>query len=80
VFYIGTNTGGVERALVFFRTVVNERATVVVDHVAEKLLSSLLSERGVEVEVADDLSAQQPKIIHVASNGRGKGSMMPDAR
>jgi len=63
--------GGVEGALVFFRAVVNERATVVVNRVAEKLLSSLLSQRGVEVEVADDLSAQQPKIAHVTANRPG---------
>jgi hypothetical protein len=63
--------GGVEGALVFFRAVVNERATVVVDRVAEKLLSSLFSERGVVVEVADDLSAQQPKIVHVTANRPG---------
>ena len=63
--------GGVEGALVFFRAVVNERATVVVDRVAEKLLSSLLSERGVVVEVADDLSAQQPEIVYVTANRPG---------
>ena len=63
--------GGVERALVFFRAVVNERATVVVDRVAEKLLSSLLSKRAVEVEAADDLPAQQPKIVHVTANRPG---------
>jgi hypothetical protein len=47
---------------------VNERATVLVNRLAEKRLSSLLSERRVIVEVADDLSAQQPKIIHVTAN------------
>ena len=63
--------GGVEGALVFFRAVVNERSAVVVNRVAEKLLSSLLSQRGVVVEIADDLSAQQPKIAHVTANRPG---------
>jgi len=64
--------GGVEGALVLFRAVVNEWATVVGNRVAEKLLSGLLSQRGVVVEVADDLSAQQPKITHVAANRPGR--------
>ena len=63
--------GGVEGALVFLRAVVDERTTVVGDRVAEKLLSSLLSQRGVVVEVADDLSAEQPKSVHMTSNRPG---------
>ena len=60
--------GGIEGALLLLRAIVNERATVLVNRLAEKRLSSLLSERRVIVEVADDLSAQQPKIIHVTAN------------
>ena len=48
--------GGVEGALVFFRAVVNEGATVLVDRVAEMVLRSLLSQRGVVIEVADETS------------------------
>ena len=63
---------GVEGALIFFRAVVNQRTTVVLDGVAEKFLGRLLSERRVVVEVADDLSSQQPKIVHVTANGLGR--------
>jgi hypothetical protein len=65
------SAGGVEGALLLLRAVVNERATVLVDRAAEKALRIFLSERRVVVEVANDLSAQHPKIVHVVSNGLG---------
>ena len=65
--------GRVERPLMLFRAVVNERATVLVDRVAEKPVSIPLSERRIVVEVADDLSAKHPEIVHVPANSlRGK--------
>jgi hypothetical protein len=64
---------GVERALLLFRAVVDQRATVLVDGVAKKSVSSHLSEIRVIVEVADDFSTQRPEVVHVPANGlRGK--------
>ena len=57
--------------LFLFRTVMNERATVLVDRAAEKSVSSHLSERRVVVEVADDLSAKHPKVVHMPADGLG---------
>jgi hypothetical protein len=39
--------GGVEGALLVFRAVVEQRAAVLVDHIAEKLFRSNLSQRWV---------------------------------
>ena len=65
--------GGVEGTLFFLRAVVNERAAVLVDRVAEKPLRSNLSQRRVFVQVADDFSAQPPEVVHVPTKGlRGK--------
>jgi hypothetical protein len=41
--------GGIEGTLLLLRAIVNERATVLVNRLAEKRLSSLLSERRVIV-------------------------------
>jgi hypothetical protein len=69
----GIAAGGVEGALPLLRAVVNERATVFVDHITEKLVSSLLSQRTGVIEVSDDLPAHQPKVAHMPANGlRGK--------
>jgi 3-oxoacyl-[acyl-carrier protein] reductase len=65
--------GGIEGTLLVFRTVMNERAAVLVDRIAEQPVRRPLSERRVEVQVPDDFSTQQPKIVHMAANGlRGK--------
>jgi hypothetical protein len=65
--------GGVEGTLLLLGAVVNERATVLVNHATEELVSSLRSQRRVVVQVPDDFSTQQPKIVHMAANGfRGK--------
>jgi hypothetical protein len=43
------------------------------DGLAEESLGGELAERLVVVEVADDLAAKAPEIVHVAANGfRGK--------
>jgi hypothetical protein len=63
--------GGVEGALRLLRAVVNQRAPVFVDGVPEQSVSRPLSESRVVVEVADDLSAQYPKIVHMPANGLG---------
>jgi len=49
----------------------NQRTPVLVDGVAEQSVSRPLSESRVVVKVADDLSAQHPKIVHVPANGLG---------
>jgi len=63
--------GRVEGALLLLRTVMNERSTVRMNHAAKKLLSSRPSERRVVVQVADDLSAQHPKVVHMPTYGFG---------
>ena len=51
-------TGGVERALLVFPAVVDQRATVLVDHIADELFRRKLSQRRVIVHLPDDLSAK----------------------
>ena len=59
--------------LLVFRTVMNERAAVSVDRIAEQSVRRSLSERRVVVRVPDDFSTQQPKVVHMVANGiRGK--------
>jgi hypothetical protein len=52
--------GRVEGALRLLRAVVKQRATVVLDHIAQKTVGRNLSQRRVFVQVADNLSAQHP--------------------
>jgi len=63
--------GGVEGALFFFRAIVNEWAAVLVDRAKEKPVSRFLPLRRIVVKIADDLSAQHPKIVYVPANGLG---------
>ena len=49
--------------------VMGEWSTVVVDHIAEKLFHGDFSQRRVFVQVADNLSAQYPEVVHVPANG-----------
>jgi len=56
---------GVEGTLFFFRAVVNKRAAVLMDHVAEKSVCNHFSKRRIVVEVADDLAAQQPEVVYM---------------
>jgi len=58
-------TGRVEGALLVFPGVVDERAAVLVDHIADKLLGGNFPQRWVFVHVANDLSAEQPHVIDV---------------
>ena len=61
--------GGVEGALLDFPAVVNARTTVLVDRIANELFDGGLSQGGLFVHIANDLSAQQPHIVDVALNG-----------
>src|ERR1700693_2612438 len=62
-------TGGVERALLVFRAVVDQRAAVLLDHIADKLFWGALSQTGLFVHVANDLSAEKPHIVDVVLDG-----------
>ena len=62
-------TGGVEGALLVFPAVVNERTTVLVDHIANELFGGHSSQRRLFVHVANDLSAEQPHIVDVVLDG-----------
>src|SRR5450756_248201 len=61
--------GGVEGALLVFPAVVDQRSAVLVDHIADKLFRSDLSQRRVFVHVADDLSAENPEVVDVSLDG-----------
>jgi hypothetical protein len=58
--------GGVEGALLVFPAVVDQRSAVLVDHIADKLFRSDLSQWRVFVHVADDLSAENPEVVDVS--------------
>ena len=60
---------GVEGALLVFPAVVDERAAVLVDHIADKLFGGNLPQARFFVHVANDLSAEQPHIVDVVLNG-----------
>jgi hypothetical protein len=61
--------GRVERTLLLFLRFpgVNQRATVVVNSIIENL-RWFLSERGVVVQVANDLSSPYPEVVDVFLN------------
>jgi hypothetical protein len=61
--------GGVEGALLVFPAVVNQRAAVLVDYIADELFRSNLPQMRVFVHVANDLSAKQPHIVDVVLDG-----------
>ena len=61
--------GGIEGALLVFPAVVDERAAVLMDHVADKLFGGTLSQTRLFVYVADDLSAEKPYIVDVVLDG-----------
>jgi len=46
--------------------------SVFVDRIPQKPISGHLSARGVVMQIADDLSAQRPKIVHVLANCFGR--------
>jgi len=47
------------------------RTSIFVDGVPKKPISRPLSERRIVVQVADDLAAQRPQVVHVLTNGFG---------
>ena len=61
--------GGVEGALLVFPAVVDERAAVLVDHIAYKLFGGEFPQRRVFVHVANDFSAEHPQIVDVVLDG-----------
>jgi hypothetical protein len=61
--------GGVKGSLLVFPSVVNQGAAVLVDCIANELFGGHLSQGRVLVQVADDLSAEQPHIIDVVLDG-----------
>ena len=61
--------GGIERTLLVFPAVVDQGAAVLVDHIADQLFYGELSQRRIFVQVADDLSAEQPHIVDMVLDG-----------
>src|SRR6266571_444083 len=61
--------GRVEGALRLLVAVVNQRAAVRLDGIAQQTVGRDLSQSRVVVQVADDLSTQKPQVVHVLSNG-----------
>ena len=60
---------GVKGELLVFPAVMDQRAAVFVDHIADELFRGKLPERRVFVDVADDLPAEQPHIVDVVLDG-----------
>ncbi|MGH7972962.1 MAG: hypothetical protein ACREIC_29960, partial [Limisphaerales bacterium] len=63
------SAGGVEGSLLVLPTVMDQWAAVLVDNTADQLLGGDLSQRGVIVCVADDLSAEHPYIVDMVLDG-----------
>ena len=61
--------GSVEGSLLVFPAVVDQRSAVVVDHFADELFGGELSQGRIFVQVADDLSAENPKVVDVSLDG-----------
>jgi transposase len=61
--------GRVEGTLLVFPSVVNERTAALIDYAADKSFRGELSQRGLFVDVADDLSAEKPHIVDVVLDG-----------
>lgn len=66
--------GRVYRPLLFLRAVMDRWPPIFVDRITKKPLSRPLSQRGVVVQIADDLAAQRPKIVDVLAYGLGRQS------
>ena len=59
----------------------DQRATVYMDPLSEDTLDTDFSQRSGAVQISDDLSAEQPKVVYVLANGlagKAGGSQMPD--
>ena len=64
--------GGVEGAPLLVRAVVNQRASVLVDHVAEKAVhATFLGEGSWRRSRMIYLPAQHPKVVHMPANRLG---------
>lgn len=63
--------GRVERSLLFLRAVMNQWAAVRIDRSMQNPIYWPLSQRRILVEIADDLPAQHPQVVHVFLNGFG---------
>ena len=61
--------GGVEGALLVFPAVVDEWSAVVVNHIADELFRGDPSQGRVFVQVAYDLSAENPEVVDVSLDG-----------
>jgi hypothetical protein len=74
------SAGGIERALLILSAVVNERAAVLVDRLAQEALGRPSSWGGIVVEVADDLSSHRPEICpHAGESSSARGPFSPSA-
>ena len=63
--------GGIEGGLLLLRSVVDEGTAVFADDMGQVAFDGSLSERRIVVQIADDLAAQEPDMIHVSLNGFG---------
>jgi len=61
--------GGVDRSLLFLRAVLYGRSSEGMDRLPEEPFRSLLSARGIVMQVADDLAAQRPEVVYVLADG-----------
>jgi len=61
--------GRVEGALLVFPAVVDEWSAVVVNHIADELFRGDPSQGRVFVQVAYDLSAENPEVVDVSLDG-----------
>jgi hypothetical protein len=66
--------------LYVFPTVLDERPTVLLDHVADKLFGGSLSQPRLFVHVADDLSAEKPHIVDVVLDGSFRQTGLGEAK
>ena len=60
--------GRVEGTLLLVRAIVDGRAAQFVDGLPEEPLGGELAERPIVMEVADDLAAEAPEVVHVAAD------------
>lgn len=59
----------VEGALLLLRAIVDQRAAGYMDPLSEDTLDSDFSQRRRVVQIPNDLSAKQPKVVYMLANG-----------